>query len=148
LNDTSRLTSLPRREDFAQHFEIAVRFNDIDMNGHVNNAVFGTYFEAGRVGIMRLKMSAQKPETMGWIVARVAINYLAEVKWPGTVEIATSVVRLGRSSITFNHALFYEGRCAATGESINVLIDRATRRPTDIPQSLRDGFAPFMRANS
>ena len=67
LNDTSRLKSQPRKEDFAQLIEFAVRFSDIDMNGHVNNSVFGTYFEAGRVGMARL---IEEP-TVGRVVVRV-----------------------------------------------------------------------------
>lgn len=145
MNDTSRPLSLPRREDFPHRVVETVRFRDLDINGHVNNAIFSTYLETGRVDIIRQRTVALLPRTMNWMLVRVAIDYRAEVNWPGTVEVATALVRLGRSSITFNHALFFEDRCAATAESINVLVDLATRRPTDIPQTLRDGLAPFMR---
>jgi hypothetical protein len=44
---------VPRVEDFRAHFEVEVRFRDLNAFGHVNNAVYATYFEGARLGYVR-----------------------------------------------------------------------------------------------
>ena len=43
----------PRLEDFPYRLTDNVRFADLDPNQHVNNAVYATYFETGRVTLMK-----------------------------------------------------------------------------------------------
>ena len=116
------------------------------MNGHVNNAVFATYFEAGRVDINRLRTQHLVPPGMSFMLARVAIDYKAEINFPGSVEVATAVARIGKSSITYAQALFFEGHCAATADCISVLVDRATRRSAEIPTDLRAHYESWLVA--
>ena len=49
MNAPTRLDSAPRLEDFPYRLSDNVRFADLDPNQHVNNAVYATYFETGRV---------------------------------------------------------------------------------------------------
>ena len=131
-------------EDFPHRVTETVRFRDVDLNGHVNNAVIATFFEAGRVDINRLRTQDLVPAGMSWMLVRVAIDYKAEINWPGTVEVATAVARLGKSSVTYAQALFFEGRCAATAEAVSVLVDLATRRSVEIPADLREHYSRWL----
>jgi acyl-CoA thioester hydrolase len=70
------------------------------------------------------------------VVVRPEIDFLRELRWPGTVEIGTAVAEIGRSSCCFAHAIFHEGACAATGCTTMVLIDRETRRSRPLPPEL------------
>jgi acyl-CoA thioesterase FadM len=49
VNAPARLNPTPRLEDFPYRLTDNVRFADLDPNQHVNNAVYATYFETGRV---------------------------------------------------------------------------------------------------
>jgi acyl-CoA thioester hydrolase len=111
-----------------------IRFGDLDPQGHVNNAVFATYFESGRVAMFRNPDFGIGVADGTFILARLEIDFLSELRWPGTVEVGTAVTAFGRSSFTLDQAIFNDGTCAATARAITVLIDRETRRSRALPQ--------------
>ena len=126
----------PRLEDFPVRVPDLIRYGDIDRQGHVNNAVFSTYLETGRVAIIwDEKEGLQLPGATS-VLARVEIDFLQELHWPGTVEVGTAVAEIGRSSYVFVQAIYRDGICAATARSTMVLIDGATRRARPLPPEL------------
>jgi acyl-CoA thioester hydrolase len=113
-----------------------IRYADLDPQGHVNNAVIATYFETGRVAMFRLPDLGIGVPGVTFVLARTEINYLQELRWPGTVDVGTAVARFGRSSFTVDHAVFKDGVCAATGSATMVAIDQASRRARPLPEEL------------
>jgi acyl-CoA thioester hydrolase len=110
-----------------------IRFGDHDGQGHVNNAVFSTYFETGRVLLLRDRENPINVPGTTSVVARLDITFLKELHWPGTVEIGTGTAEIGRSSYVFAQALFRDGICVATARATLVMIDAETRRARPLP---------------
>ena len=78
-----------------------------------------------------------------FVLARLEIDYLAEIHWPGTVEIGTRVLEVGRSSARFAQAIFQDGHCCARGETVVVLVDDQTHKSTpwtEAERTLLDGW--------
>ncbi|MFZ9406352.1 MAG: acyl-CoA thioesterase [Burkholderiaceae bacterium] len=115
-----------------------LRNADTDRQGHINNAVMGSFFEAGRIEILDAPQIGEIRRSHAIVVARVTIDYLQELFYPGQVRVGTNVTRVGTSSMTFEQHLVGPRGLAARAESICVLIDRQTRRPSPIPQAMRD----------
>jgi acyl-CoA thioester hydrolase len=139
LNDQpgeKRARILPRLEDFPGRTADMIRFGDLDPQGHVNNTVFATFFETGRVTLLRERDNALNAPGMTSVLAQLDISFLRELHWPGSVEIGTGIVAIGRSSFTFLQAIFHEGACAATGRATMVMIDAASRRARPLPQEI------------
>lgn len=113
-----------------------IRYADIDRQGHVNNAVFSTYFETGRVAIIHHPTEGLQAPGATSVLARIEIDYLKELHWPGTVEIGTAVGSIGRSSYLFVQAVYCDRACAATARSTLVLIDATTRKARPLPPEL------------
>ena len=128
--------AVPRLADFPRRGTDTIRFADLDPQGHVNHAKFATYMETSRAAVIRDPDHSLQVEGATSVMARIEINYLREIQWPGTVEIGTAVAEIGRSSYTFAHALFQNGQCAGTGRVTMVLIDLATRRARPLPPEL------------
>lgn len=137
---------LPRLADFPIRVGDIVRLRDVDHQGHVNNAVFATYFESGRVGLIYDQENGLQVPGATSVVARLEIDFLGELKWPGTVEIGTAVEEIGRSSYRFAHALFCKDVCVATGRTTMVLIDRDTRRARPLPPQMIERLRSLMPA--
>jgi acyl-CoA thioester hydrolase len=136
LNDQSAARParvLPRLEQFPGRTGDVIRFGDLDPQGHVNNTVFATFFETGRVMLLREPGNELAAPGATTVLARLDINFLKEMHWPGTVEIGTATTRIGRSSYTFLQAIFHEGECAATADATMVMIDAQTRRARPLP---------------
>src|ERR1044072_4893501 len=107
---------LPQLSHFPRRTHDIIRFGDLDPQGHVNNTVFATFFETGRVSFLREPGNALSPPGTTSVLARLDINFRKELHWPGTVEIGTGVAEIGRSSFTFLQAIFHEDACAATAQ--------------------------------
>jgi acyl-CoA thioester hydrolase len=145
LNAPTHLKAEPRLEDFPYRLTDNVRFADLDPNQHVNNAVYATYFETGRVTLVKDRSNGLMPQGLGWMLVRLDIHFRAELKWPGSVELGLGVSKIGRTSAIFDQVVFSEGRCIASAQSVTVLIDEATRKPTPITEQIKMKFEPWWR---
>ena len=125
-----------RLEQFPYRTGDIIRFGDLDPQSHVNNAVFSTYFETGRVALLRDPKYGLRVPGATFVLARVEIDFRKELLWPGTIEIGTGIADIGRRSFTYAQAIFHEGTCAATSRVTMVLIDQATRQPRPLPDDI------------
>lgn len=105
-----------------------VRYADTDRQGHVNNAVFASFLETGRVEVLYAASGSLHDVGASFVIARLAVDFRAELVWPGDVTIGTRVARVGTSSVTLDQGLFQEGRCAATAQTVIVHVDDATKK--------------------
>ena len=145
MNAPARLDSAPRLEDFPHRLTDNVRFADLDPNQHVNNAVYATYFETGRVTLVKDRNFGLMPPGLGWMLVRLDIHFRAELHWPGTIELGLGVAKLGRTSATFDQAVFSEGRCVASAQAVTVLVDEATRKSTPLTEEIIANFQRWLR---
>jgi acyl-CoA thioester hydrolase len=125
---------VPKLTDYPHRVTDTVRFGDLDPQGHVNNAVFATYFESGRVAMFRNRDLGIGVANATFVLVRQEIDFLRELHWPGQVAIGSALAEVGRSSFTIAHALFREEECMAAGRATLVMLDLTTRRPRPLPE--------------
>ena len=145
MNATVRPDSTPRLEDFPYRLSDNVRYADLDPNQHVNNAVYATYFETGRVTLMKDRSFGLMPEGLAWMLVRLDIHFRAELRWPGTIELGLGVAKFGRTSVTFDQVVFSQGKCVASAQSVNVLIGESSRKPTALTAEIIENFQRWRR---
>lgn len=110
-----------------------VRFNDCDPMGHVNNAAYSTYLEQARIGLLgRLDP---------FILARVEIDFRAELRAGDEVEIATRCARVGRKSFDLEHVLRADGRVVAEAKSVLVGYDYDAGQSVALSDTMRRRLA-------
>jgi acyl-CoA thioester hydrolase len=105
-----------------------IRYADTDRQGHVNNAVFAILLETGRVMIL---YSAERPilePGSAFVIARLVLDFEAELTWPGEVHIGTRVADIGRSSVKLEQTILQNGPCCGLAKTVIVLMDEATRK--------------------
>src|SRR5208337_2732089 len=122
-----------------------LRYGDTDRQGHVNNAVFVTFLETGRVELLLSNEVDLCGPGGAFVLARLLVDYRKEMQWPGDIEIGTRVESVGRSSLRMTQALFQNGECVATAESIVVLTDTTTRRSKPFSDEARAFLASKQR---
>ena len=128
------------RTDFRLFRAIATRWMDNDVYGHVNNVVYYSWFDTA-VNAHLIEQGAldiHGGQTIG-LVIETQCNYFAPLAFPQEVEAGLRVARIGSSSVRYEVGLFARGaqETAAKGHFIHVYVDRATRRPAPLPDSLR-----------
>ncbi|HKX07271.1 MAG TPA: thioesterase family protein [Stellaceae bacterium] len=114
-----------------------LRYGDTDRQGHVNNAVFATFFESGRVMFLfDEKLNLAGPDAK-FAAVRLEIDFRAELFYPGRVDIGTRVLGIGRTSFRLGQGVFNGDTCAATSETVLVQMDGATRKAKPLAPQLR-----------
>ena len=116
------------------------RWADNDMYGHVNNVVYYSWFDTVvnahlvREGVLDIPGG----EVIG-LVVETHCNYFAPLEFPNPVEGGLRVAHLGRSSVRYEVGIFAKGgdTTAAKGHFVHVYVDRATRRPAELPPQLK-----------
>ena len=117
-----------------------LRFADTDRNGHISNAVFSECCQNARMELLYDEQRLTLPPASQFVIARLDLQFLAEMHWPGTVRVGTRVTRIGRCSVVLRQALFLGERRAAVARSTVVLIDAHTRLPQQLPPELMHGL--------
>lgn len=121
-----------------------LRYSDTDRQGHVNNAVFATLLETGRVEVLYAQDGVLHEPACSFVIASLHLDFLDEVHWPGTVNIGTRVDKIGRSSVTLGQAIFQDGRCMATSTSVIVQVGLESRRSVPLGQRALQKFGALL----
>ncbi|WP_421983126.1 thioesterase family protein [Roseibium sp.] len=120
-----------------------LRYADTDRQGHVNNAVFNTFLETGRVEL--LFGDELMCEGASFVIARLELDFLSEINWPGDVQIGTAVKEIGRSSFKLIQRVYQDGRPAAQAMTVIVQMDDATRKSLPLSETARQRFSELLR---
>ena len=123
--------------DFPSHAHDKIRYSDTDRQGHVNNAIFATFLETGRVDILYNKEFPVLPPNASFVIASLQLNFLQEINWPGQVDIGTGITKIGNSSLRLVQYLFQNDQCVATSESVIVQVDDTTNRSRALTDEAR-----------
>ncbi|MCB9169445.1 MAG: acyl-CoA thioesterase [Flavobacteriales bacterium] len=121
---------------------IQVRFPDIDMAGHVRNAVYLTYFETARMDLFNAFVPKDHDwSTQGLVLGRNEVDYRRPVRLHDHVEVETWCERIGDRSFDLRYALFVgtgEARTLhAEGRSVLVCYDLRTGGTIPLPRTWR-----------
>lgn len=138
--DRSQTGGANRREDYGYVLEIATRWADNDIYGHVNNVEYFAFFDTAinRYLIDEGGLDILRGDEIGLCVESHC-SYAASVTFPEPVEVGMRVGRLGSSSVRYEIAIFRRGADdpIATGWFVHVFVGRDSRRPTPIPEPVR-----------
>jgi acyl-CoA thioester hydrolase len=122
----------PTLAQFPAHSHDKLRYSDTDRQGHVNNSVFSTALETGRVELLHAPDAGIVEPDRSFVIARLELDFRGELAWPGQVTIGTRVESVGRSSITLAQGLFQHDRCVALATTVIVQVDDRTHGATPL----------------
>jgi acyl-CoA thioester hydrolase len=138
MSEAPASPDVTRRETYRIWGTERVRYSDTDAQGHVNNVSFAAYLETGRTVLAEAcGMPIGLHAGMHTVLARVEIDYRAELHWPASLDLGSRVLHLGRSSVTVIQGIFHGDICVATGREVLVMVETATGRSTPLPEALR-----------
>jgi acyl-CoA thioester hydrolase len=123
-----------------------LRYNDMDKNGHVNNAVYSVLCESGRVHYFRERVTPVLPDNTFFVIARLVIDFKAEAFYPGEMLTMTWLERLGRTSLGVRQHIFCDEKLVATAEGVCVVMDSESRKPFQLPEETRAALEPMLRS--
>ena len=133
--------------DFRFFQPIVVRYGDLDPQGHVNNAGFITYMEHARVSYIR-RLGLWDGKTfleIGFILARVELDYQAPILMTDEVEVGVRVSRLGNKSLDMEYLIkeSVTGIVFAEGKTVQVAYDYHDKKTIPLLESWREAILGF-----
>ncbi|MEQ9329935.1 thioesterase family protein [Thalassobaculum sp.] len=126
---------------------VAVRYADLDTNGHVNHAAYLAYLEEARLGF-RASMAdlTGDPDDLSWPIAEVTVRYVRSLMYPQDVTVEVAPLRVGRTSFTLGYGLFAGAGCAAVALTRSVCVSRGRGGPVPLPAALADRLRALLPA--
>jgi acyl-CoA thioester hydrolase len=121
--------------DFPFMVEVPVRFDDLDTQGHVNNAAAAVILQEGRVAFNQRATLPALAAGLRPAVVALRIEFAAELQFPGVVEVCTGVVAIGRTSFTLVQVGRQDRRGALYAECTVVV--SGANGPVPLPEELR-----------
>ena len=132
--------AIESRSSYPHLTTIATRWMDNDIYGHVNNAVYYSFFDTV---INNYLIEHGRLDIFGGAQIGLAVethcNFHRPLAYPAPITAGLRVGRLGTSSVRYELALFAadESTPAATGYFVHVFVDREARRPQPLSEPLR-----------
>ena len=133
--------------DFNFFHPIIVRYGDLDPQGHVNNAATITYLEHARVSYIRhLKLwDGGSFLEIGFLLARVELDYRAPIQLTDQVEVGVKTTRLGNKSLDMEYLVRNSetGQVFAEGKTVQVAFDYQTQQTVPLKKTWREVVKAF-----
>ncbi|THB75145.1 MAG: acyl-CoA thioesterase [Gammaproteobacteria bacterium] len=124
-------------DEYPLHSYDKIRYCDTDRQGHVNNALFSSFLETGRVELLYNPKKPLYSKGGAFVIAGQKLDLLSEIRWPGKIDIGTGLIKVGNSSIKLVQGLYQNGRLCATAETVIVQMDEASRGSKSLSDETR-----------
>ena len=127
---------------------IDVRFRDLDAMGHVNNSVFFTYFEEGRIDFSHKVFNISDPSGFSFIMAHIRCDFLLPVKLGHRLTLQMWVNSIGKKSFGYGYKLVErsdESVIFALGESIQVCYDYTENKSIPVPDEMKAKLSTYLK---
>lgn len=127
--------------------QINVRFRDIDGMGHVNNAVYFTYFEEGRKAFFQSISTGSDLSVFPFILAHIGCDFLSPVKLDNWLSLEMWVKEIGKKSFGLGYSLVDSTDASiiyAKGESVQVCFDYGENKSIAVPAELKRKLIEYL----
>lgn len=125
---------------------VQIRFNDIDLMGHVYNAKYQEFFDLARLQYFETVLGDLISWThKGLIIASVKVDYMQPTFLEDKIHVVTSVSLLGEKSLEMKQAVYKQNNTepVAVCTSVMVCFDMQARVSETIPENWRNKFIDF-----
>lgn len=126
-------------EGYRFTYPMQVRFRDLDTLGHVNNAVYLTYFESARMAFWMHVNGRTDLSAMDMILARAEVDYRSPLGYGDEIVVGVRCASIKRSSFVLEQAMIERrsGRLVAQARKVLVHYDYAAGRSKTLTEELR-----------
>ena len=130
--------------------DLEVRFRDLDALGHVNNAVYLTYFEVARMHYWKKVFSENPYLNILFLVVRSECDYRSQAQLGEILRVAVRIPEIRNSSFVLDYQVteIVTGRLVAEGKTVQAFYDHKTKKSRPIPPEVREKIREFEEMSS
>lgn len=118
---------------------IHVRFRDVDVLGHVNNAVYFTYMETARTEYWLRTFDGADLQNLSFIVAHAECDFKIAARYGDELEVTLRTTSVRNSSFDWNYEIrkVATSELIANGKTIQVFYDYRSQKSSPVPADVR-----------
>lgn len=123
-----------------------LRFNDIDMFGHVNNSVYLQFFDLAKLDYIHNVLGKDfNAQSIAMVVANINCDFHSPAKIDEQLEVLTAVIAVGDKSMVLEQRIqnLKNGDVKCTARTVMVGFDIATSESAQIPDVVLDAIESF-----
>jgi acyl-CoA thioester hydrolase len=130
---------------FKHRIPIQVRFNDIDMLGHVSNTVYPDYFDLGKLAYFDEVIPEMKMLELGFVGASVKLDFFKPVFLRTRIAVETRTQAIGNKSLTLEQRIIDldSGDICTFCTTVLVCFSIQNQSSLPLPESWRSKFEAF-----
>jgi acyl-CoA thioester hydrolase len=136
-----------RVADYRYWVDERVRFNDLDLLGHVNNIAYVVYVETGRANFLRSIGMFNLDDRRQTVIVRFEIDYRREVRYPADLRVGVRVLAIGNTSFRIGVGIFDGETCVATAHNAIVRWDRDRHAALALDEGERAALGAYLAAD-
>ncbi|TDG35746.1 acyl-CoA thioesterase [Pedobacter changchengzhani] len=125
---------------------VATRFIDFDMFGHVNNSVYFTYLEVARSKYWEEIIKWDWKKT-GVVIAHAELDYIFPILMEDKIAVHVKTSRIGTTSFDLEYEVIKikdnEEVVCSRGKTVCIAINYSSKRPTAIPEAEKQRMINF-----
>lgn len=138
---------VPQSEHPFRHMvDVQIRFNDLDMLGHVNNGVYLNYFDLGKTGyFIDVSTGVVDWNSINIVVVNLNVDFFAPTFINEHVAVLTQVVSIGQKSLKMEQRLVNvdTGQVKSIARTVMAGIDLCTGQSQPIDGKWIDDITAF-----
>jgi acyl-CoA thioester hydrolase len=127
---------------------VRVRYAECDMQGHVFNAHYLTWFDMAHTALLTEALGRPYTELVASgidvVVAESGVRYLAGAHFDEELEIGVELDAPSSTSLTSRFVVSHGATVISRGFLRHVCVDAPSLRKRPWPEELRDAFAPYV----
>lgn len=138
--------NLPDIRDFRSKVDLQIRFNDIDILGHVNNTVYFSFYDTGKAyWLMQARQGEMNYRKVETVIANVDCAFISPIFFGQEIEVLTRCSSISEKSFRLLQVIVEKesGRICSMAETVMVAIDTEKQTAIPVPDRWRKQFSEF-----
>lgn len=113
----------PLKKTYSHFTDIQIRFNDVDILGHVNNSIYQNFYDIARLNYF-INVFTDKPDwkSKSIVLAQVTIQYFIPIRMHEEIKVYTKIHKLGNKSLHMKQLLVNENTGEIKSENNAILV--------------------------
>ena len=124
-------------ETFSHKLPLQLRFNDVDMMGHVNNAVIMEFFDYGKMKYFDDAEVYVEKEPITLVIVHYEVDFVGQILRGDHPEVWTKVVRFGNKSLEVLQYIVCDGEVKSICKTIMSGYNREKQISEVIPERIK-----------
>ncbi len=128
---------------FKHILPLQIRFNDIDMMGHVNNAVIMEFFDYGKMHYFEQMGIKVEQEDITIVIVHYETDFCGQIFLNSSTEVRTKVERIGQKSLHVLQHIVSDGQLKAVCRTVMSGYNRITKSSEFIPEEMKKAIVSY-----